>query len=47
MVKMCQRNGKRVLLFQFLKKEVMDCGAYRKVKLLEHATVERELENRI
>ena len=27
----------------------MDCGAYRKVKLLEHAmkTVERELENRI
>ena len=27
----------------------MDCGAYRKVKLLEHAMkiVERELENRI
>ena len=37
-------------MFQSLKKGVvMDCGAYRKVKLLEHAmkTVERELENRI
>ena len=30
-------------------RNAMDCGAYRKVKLLEHAmkTVERELESRI
>ena len=31
------------------RKGVMDCGAYRKVKLLEHVmkTVERELQSRI
>ena len=47
---MCQRNGKRVLLFQSLKERFDGLWSiYRKVKLLEHAMKieERELENRI
>ena len=46
-----QKNGRQVLLLQSLKGkgDVMDCGACRGVKLLEHAMkiVERVLENRI
>ena len=50
MEKVCQKNGKQVLLSIFSGKgDVIDCGAYRGVKLLEHAMkiVVRVLEKRI
>ena len=48
MMKIYHWNEKRALLFHSLKeRDVMDCGAYKKLKLLEHAmkTVKRELQN--
>ena len=51
MEKVCQKNGKTSVVVPIFKGkgDVMDCGACRGVKLLEHAMkiVERVLENRI
>ena len=58
MKKLCQRvldgegmseEWKTSVVPIFKKGDVMDCGAYRGIKLLEHAMkiVERVLENRI